>query len=97
MVAYGDRRHALADRFDDATALMAQDSRKNAFRILSRQRVGIGMADTGRNNPHQYLAGLRRLDVDLNDLQRLIGSESDGGAGFDGHGMGSGKQGIGQK
>jgi hypothetical protein len=41
------------------------------------------MADTGGDDAHQHLASLRRLDIDLDDLQRLVRSESDGSTGLD--------------
>ena len=46
------------------------------------QRVGVGMADAGGLDLDQHLAGLRPFQVDLDDLQRLLGLERDGGAGL---------------
>ena len=48
------------------------------------ERERIGVAHAGVRDPDQHLALARRLDVDLDDLQRLAGGEGDGGAGFHG-------------
>ncbi len=62
---------------------VAQDAGEHAFRILAGQGEGVGVADAGGDDAHQHLAGLRRRDVHLDDLQRLVGGEGDGGTGFD--------------
>jgi hypothetical protein len=78
--------HAFADRLDDAAAFVAEDGRGNAFRVVAGQREGIGVANAGGDDAHQHLAGLRRFDINFNDLQRLVGGKGNGGAGFDRHG-----------
>ena len=58
------------------------------FGIIAAEREGIGVADAGMGDLHQHFAGLRRRDVDLDDLQRLARFEGDGGTGFhDGHSL----------
>ena len=74
---------ALTHRLDDATTLVAQHAGEYAFGVLPGQGVGIGMTNTGGNDAHQHLTGLRRLDIDLDDLQRLIGRKGDGSTGLD--------------
>ena len=71
-----------ADIDDDAGALMAEDRREQAFRIGARQRELVGVADAGRLDLDQHLAGLGAVEIDLHDLQRLSGGDGDGGAGF---------------
>ena len=66
----------------DAGAFMAQDRREYALAVLAFQRVGIGMADAGGHDFHQHFAGLRAFQVNLDDFERQVGRESDGGAAF---------------
>ncbi|MDT4868160.1 hypothetical protein FQZ97_1031090 [compost metagenome] len=54
---------------------MAEDARKHTFGILAGEGVGIGVADAGGDDAHQYLAGLRRFDIHFDDLQRLVGGK----------------------
>ena len=82
VVALLDRGDARADVDDDAGALMAEDRRKQAFRIGARQRELVGVADAGRLDLDQHLAVARTVEVDLHDLQRLSGGDGDCGAGF---------------
>ena len=58
---------------------MAEHAREQAFRIVAGQGEGVGVADAGVGDLHQHFALLRRGDVDLDDLQRLAGTEGDGG------------------
>src|SRR5690606_26672088 len=85
VVAHRYRGHALADRLDDAATLVAEDAGEDAFGVLAGQGIGVGVANTGGDDAYQHFAGLGRLDVHLDDLQRLVGAEGDGGARFDGH------------
>ena len=82
MVAGGDARHPGADLADDPGTFMAQDRREDPFRIETVERVGVGMADSGRLDLDQHFAGLRPLQVELDDLERLLGLERDGGSGL---------------
>ena len=80
MISRLQRGHAFADFHDHARALMTQHRRENAFRIVAAERERIGVTDAGVADLHQHLARARRRDIDLDDLQRLTGTESDGGA-----------------
>ena len=71
---------AGADLANDARALMAEDGRKNALAVETVERIGVGMADAGRLDLDQDFAGLRPFQVELDDLQRLLCLEGDGGA-----------------
>ena len=82
MVARLHRGDTLPDFQHDASALMPQHAGKEAFRILARQGEGVGMAYAGMADLDQHLARLRRGDVDLDDFERLSGTEGNGGAGF---------------
>src|SRR5690606_31650668 len=84
VVAGLDAGDALAHFHDDAGALVPEHRREHAFRIVARKRERIGVAQRGVGDLHQHLALARRLDVELDDLQRLSGGEGDGGAGFHG-------------
>ena len=83
MVAHLQGGHALAHRFDDTATFVAQDAREHPLGILAGQGVRVGMADAGGDDAHQYLALLRRRHIHLDDFQRLVGGEGDGGTGLD--------------
>ena len=82
MVAGLDRGDAHADLPHDARAFMAQDRGENAFAVEAVERVGVGMADAGRHDFDQHLAGLWPFQVEFDDLERLLGFKSDGCTGF---------------
>ena len=71
---------ARADLADDAGALMAEDRGEDAFAVEAVERVGVGVADAGRLDLDQHFAGLRAFEIELDDLERLLGFEGDGGA-----------------
>jgi hypothetical protein len=71
MVVAAQGGHARADVAHHARALVSQDRREDAFRIGARQGVVIGVANAGGLHLDQYLAGLRPLQFDLFDRQRL--------------------------
>ena len=79
MVALLHGCDARADFAHDAGALMAQDAREHALGIEPVEGVGVGVADAGGHDLHQHLARLGTLEVELDDLQRLLGFEGDGG------------------
>ena len=80
MIAGFDAGDAVADLDHDAAAFMAQHGWKQSFRIITAERERIGVADPGRDDAHQHLAGTRRRDIDLDHLQRLARGKGDGGA-----------------
>src|SRR3546814_9935035 len=67
---YTTRFRSRADLDHDAAALVAEHHRKQAFGVVTTERERVGVADTGGGDLHQHLAGARRIDVDLDDLQR---------------------------
>ena len=82
MVTRLQRRHACAHLQHHARAFMAEDGREDAFRIGTRERVVIGMADAGGLDLDQHLAGARALQVDFFHGERGTGFPGDGGFGF---------------
>ncbi len=78
MVADRERLDAGPDRLDDARALVAENRRKEAFRIVAREREGVRVAHARRREPHEALALLRPLELDHVDLQGLPGFDGDG-------------------
>ena len=82
MVAGLQRRHAAADLDHDAGAFVAEDHREQAFGIGARARELVGVADAGRLDLDQHLAGPRSFELDGLDYERLAGGVSDGGASF---------------
>ena len=71
VVALFDAGHPRPDIDDDAGALMAEDRRKQPLGIGPGQRVGVGMADAGRLDLDQHLAGFRPVEPHRLDRQRL--------------------------
>ncbi len=56
MVALAQGPHVRADIGDDARAFVAEDRRKEAFRVGARERVVVGMADAGGLDFDEHLA-----------------------------------------
>ena len=79
MVARLHRRDARPDVDDDAGALMAEDRREQALRIGAGEREVVGVADAGRLDLDQHLAGLRPVELDGHDLERLARLDGDCG------------------
>jgi hypothetical protein len=52
------------------------------FRIGAGQRELVGVADAGRLDLDQHLAGFRAFQIDVQDLQRLALLDGDGSTGF---------------
>ena len=82
VVARLDAGDARPDLQHHARALMPQDRGEQALGIQPVQGVGVGVADACGLDLDQHLAGLGAFQVDLDDLQRLLGFEGDGGAGL---------------
>ena len=85
VVALLDAGDALADVDHDARAFMAEDRRKQAFRIGAGQCEFIGVADAGGLDLDQHFAFARPLELDGGYFQRLSGSNGDGGANIHGN------------
>ena len=71
VVALFHARHALADIDHHARAFMAEDRRKQSFRIGAGKRELVRMADAGSLHLDQHFAFPRTVEIDLHDLQRL--------------------------
>ena len=70
MVAYADAGHTGPHRLDDARALVPKDG--GAARLRRPvDRVQIGMADAASVQPHEHLPGLRCLELELLEYERL--------------------------
>jgi len=82
VVAGRNRCHASADLDDHARAFVPEDGGEQALRVLARERVVVGVADAGRLDLDQHLAGARAIEIQLDDLERLLGRERDGRAGL---------------
>src|SRR3546814_8633797 len=76
VVARRDAGDALADLDHHARALVAEHHRKQALGVRARQRERIGVAQRGVGDLHQHLDPARRLDVDLDDMQRMVDRQS---------------------
>ena len=61
---------------------MAEDGGEQPFGIGAGERELVGVANAGRLDLDQYLAGFRPVELDLRDLQRLGLLKCDSGAGF---------------
>ena len=82
MIAFLQRGDAGADVDDDARALVTEDHREEPLRVGARARELVGVADAGRADLHQDLAGLRSIEIDGFDDERLAGFVGDGGTGL---------------
>ena len=58
---------------------MAEHRGKNTLAVKTIERVSVGVADSGGLDLDQDFAGLGTIEVDLDDFQRLLGLEGDGG------------------
>src|SRR5947208_3067336 len=67
---------------DDPGALVAEDRGEDPFRILAFQRVGVGVADSGRHDLDQHLARFGPVEIDLVDLERPVRRNRDRGSGL---------------
>ena len=83
VVAHRHRGDALADRLDDAAALMAENGRKDAFRIGAREvKASVWQTPVAWMRTNTSPAS-RRRDIDFGDFQWLACGPGDGGAGSD--------------
>jgi hypothetical protein len=82
MIARLQRLHARAAFHHDATALMAEDAGKGAFRIVAGERERIGMADAAGDHFQQHLSFTRTFDIDFLDGERLFRFPGNGGTRF---------------
>src|SRR5205823_7867229 len=88
VVAGSEARDAGPDLLDHPAALVAEDGGEEARRIAPAHGVGVRVADAGRDQADQALAGPRALEVDLVDHERLARLPADGGADLHGEARG---------
>src|SRR5690606_7007974 len=79
VVALAEAGHARADLDHHAGALVAENRREEPLRIGAGERELVGVADAGRLDLDEHLEGLRPLELDGGDLERLSRLEGDGG------------------
>ena len=94
MIARLDAGHARANLAHDPGAFVTEDRGEDPFAVEPVQRVGIGVAHTGGHDFDQHFAGLGPFKVQLDDFQRLLGGERNGGAGFHGGQCSSPRHGV---
>src|SRR5437867_3520257 len=88
VVAGPKAHHTGPDLLDDAATLVAEHGGEEAARVATAHRVGVGVADAGRDQADQALAGPRALEIDLVDHERLLRLPADGGADLHGEARG---------
>jgi hypothetical protein len=69
---------------DDAGPFVAENHREQSFRVRARTGELIGMANAGCLEFDQHFAGLRPVEIDRHDLQRLAGRVTNGSFGLHG-------------
>src|ERR1700733_2058492 len=82
VVAFLEGGDAGPDIDDDAGTLVAKNHRKQSFRVRARAGEFIGMANAGRLELDEHFAGLRSIEIDRHDLQRLAGRVTNSSFGF---------------
>ena len=82
MIAGFHAGHARADLAHHTRTFVTEDRREDAFAVEAVERVGVGVTDAGRHDLDQHFARLGSVEIDFDDLERLLGPESDGGAGL---------------
>src|SRR6185437_629954 len=85
VVARLHRSDAGADLANDAGAFMTEDRRKNSFAVQTVQRVGVGVTDSRCLDLDQDLAGPGPFQIELDDLEWLLGLEGHRGARLHSH------------
>ena len=69
MVADGDGRDGIANRFDDARALVTGDERQRRPE-RSFDRLAVRLAEAGGSQPYEHLAGADRAELHVLDPRR---------------------------
>src|SRR5690606_2619138 len=82
MIARLERRHARTHFQHHARAFVAQNRRKQAFGVGARERVVIGVADTGGLHLYQHFESLGALQLDFLDGQRFTRLPGDSSSGL---------------
>src|SRR4029077_9648221 len=71
VIADGERVDAVAERLNNAGALVAENRRGVARRVRARRGVHVGVADTTRLETDEHLPRPRRREIDLLDDERI--------------------------
>jgi hypothetical protein len=79
VIALLDRRDARADIDDDTRALVAENDRKQPFRVRARARELVRVADPCRADLDEHFTGLGAVEVHGFDDERFSGLVADGG------------------
>ncbi len=82
MVALAQRLHTGADIDHDPCAFVAKNGREQSLRIVSRQSVGIGVADARCLELDQHLARARSFKLNRFNAEWCSGFERYSGAHF---------------
>ena len=72
MVAHREPFYACAQRYDDASRLVAEHHGHGSGAVAVHHRK-VGMAQTGGFQAHQHLAAARRGELHFDDVQRAAG------------------------
>ena len=59
---------------------MPEDRREDSFAVQTVERVGVGMANSGRLDLDKDFARVGAIQVEFDDFKRLLGLERDCGA-----------------
>jgi hypothetical protein len=73
--------NAFADLYDDARALVAKNSWKDALRVVTRTGEFVSVAQASGLDFNQNLTRARPLKVYFHDLKRFSGGNGDSGFG----------------
>ena len=77
LVALGGQGHARAGLDDGAGALVSEDDGDGDGGVAVHE-VAVAAADAGGTDFHQDLAGLRLIEIDLADIERLTNFPQNG-------------------
>ena len=80
VVARSQRAHAVADRLNDARALVPEHRGSVAGRVGAGGGVHVGVAHAARRQPHEHLPGARSSKLELLHDERLAELLEHGGA-----------------
>ncbi len=73
MITGLDRGDAFADRFHDATCLVAEDAGEEPFGVVAVEGVDVSVAESIRDDFYPYFASKGRVDGDGFKGERLFG------------------------
>ena len=82
MITHRHAGHTFSDRLYDSPAFVAKNGREDAFGIVARQGISVGMAHPCGNNTYTYLTGLWWHHIYSFNAQWLARPPGDGGFGF---------------